>query len=247
MSKSQISPIPSPELKSAKRVGRTVGILLLLQFVAGLMVPFVLMLPLVPGSPSFLTAAAEHSFQIRAAVLLAFVGGALTVSIGITAFPVFRRYSNPTALFFLAVCVISCTLDYVHNATVMSMLSLSLQYVNEGAAANHDLYQVVGAAVASARRWAHYTQLFAIIAGWLFVFYSSLLRFALIPRALAAVGLIGIVLQLTGVTIRMFMGYSVIGEMAIPMGPIQLAIAVWLVVKGFSERLPEATDDSSFE
>jgi hypothetical protein len=143
--------------------------------------------------------------------------------------------------------MISCTLDFVHGGTVMSMLSLSLQYVNEGAAADHRLYQVVGAAVASARRWAHYTQLFAIIAGWLFVFYSSLFRFNLIPRALAVVGLIGIALQLTGVTIRMFMGYSVIGEMAIPMGPIQLAIALWLIVKGFNERLAEPTAEPIFE
>lgn len=234
-------------MKSAKSVGRNVGILLLLQFVAGLIVPFVLVLPLVPGSPGFLTAAAEHSFQIRAAVLIAFVGSALTVSIGITAFPVFRRYSNATALFFLAACVVSCTLDFVHGGTVMSMLSLSQQYVSEGAAADHRLYQVVGAAVASARRWAHYTQLFAIIAGWILVFYSSLLRFALIPRVLAVVGLIGIALQLTGVTLRVFMGYGVIGEMAIPMGPIQIAIALWLTVKGFNEQLPVTTYDSSFE
>ena len=247
MSKSGISPIPSPELKSAKSVGRTVGILLLLQLAAGLMVPFVLILPIVPGSPSFLTAAAEHSFQIRAAVLIAFVGGALTVSIGVTAYPIFRRYSHATALFFLVVCVISCTLDYVHNATVMSMLSLSQQYVNEGTAEDHRLYQVVGGAVASTRRWAHYTQLFAIIAGWIFIFYSSLFRFALIPRVLAAVGLIAIALQLAGVTLRMFMGYSVIGEMAIPMGPIQLAIALWLMVKGFNERLPETSAEPGFE
>ena len=233
-------------MRSAKSIGRTVGILLLLQLAAGLTVPFILLRPRIAGYPGFLTAAAEHSFQIRAAVLLAFVGGALTVSIGITALPVFRRYSSATALFFLAVCVISCTLDYVHNAAVMSMLSLSLQYVNEGAAADHRLYQVVGGAVASARRWAHYTQLFAI-GGWIFVFYSSLLRFALIPRALAAVGLVGIVLQLTGVTVRMFMGYSVIGEMAIPMGPIQLAIALWLIVKGFNERLEEPTAEPIFE
>ena len=84
-------------MKSAKSVGRTVGILLLLQFAAGLMVPFVLMLPIVPGSPSFLTAAAEHSFQIRAAVLIAFGGGALTVIIGITALPLRAAYINDVA------------------------------------------------------------------------------------------------------------------------------------------------------
>jgi hypothetical protein len=140
-------------MKSAKSTGRTVGILLLLQLAAGLMLPFILIRSLVAGSPGFLTTAAENSFQIRAAVLIAFAGGALTVSLGITALPVFRRYGKATALWFLAVCVVSWTLDAVHGATVMSMLSLSQQYVNAGAAET-GLYQVVGAVVASARRWA---------------------------------------------------------------------------------------------
>jgi len=128
---------------------------------------------------------------------------------------------------------------------VMSMLSLSQQYVN-GGAADPGLYQVVGAAVASARRSAHWIQLVAI-GGWIFVFYSSLLRFALIPRALAAIGLIGIVLQFIGVTLMMFLGYGTIGEMAMPLLPIQIAVAVWLMVKGFNERLPDATAEPSFE
>jgi uncharacterized protein DUF4386 len=221
-------------MKDAKTTGRSIGILLLLQLAAGLMVPFILLLPLVQGSPVFLTAAAENSFQIRLAVFIAFVGGALTVSLGITALPVFRRYSNATALWFLIICAISCTLDIVHNATVLSMLSLSQQYVN-GGAADPGLYQALGAAVASTRRWAHWTQLVAI-GGWIFVFYSSLWRFILIPRALAALGLIGIALQFTGVTLMMFLGYSVIGEMAMPMLPVQITVAVWLIVKGFKER-----------
>jgi hypothetical protein len=167
-------------------------------------------------------------------VFLAYVGGALTISLGITALPVFRRYSNAMALWFLAVCAISCTLDVVHNTTVLSMLSLSHEYVN-GSVANQDMYQALGAAVTSTRRWAHVTQLVAI-GGWLFVFYSSLMRFALIPRALAAIGLIGVALQFTGVTLMMFLGYRVVGEMAMPMLPIQITVAVWLMVKGFGEQ-----------
>ena len=244
----KLSEFHSKELimRSEKSIGQTVGILLLLQLAAGLTVPFILLRPLIAGFPGFLTAAAEHSFQIRAAVFISFVGAALTVSLGITALPVIRRYSNAMALWFLAVCVVSCTLDAVQNAAVMSMLSLSQQYVNGGAAAEPGLYQVVGAAVASARRWAHAAQLVAI-GGWIFIFYSSLLRFALIPRALAAIGLTGIVLQFIGVTLMMFMGYSAIGEMAMPLLPIQIAVAVWLMVKGFKERLPEATTEPIFE
>ncbi len=112
-------------MKSAQSTGRTLGVLLLLQLAAALMVPFILLRPLTAGPPGFLTAAAEHSFQIRAAVLLFFVGGALTVGLGVTAFPVLRRHSNAWALWFLVICAVSFTLDAVHNATEMSMLSLS--------------------------------------------------------------------------------------------------------------------------
>lgn len=232
-------------MRSAKSVGRSIGILLLLQLAAGLTVPFILMRPLIMGSPGFLTAAAENSFQIRTAVFISFIGAALTIGLGITAFQVFRRYSNATAIWFLAVCVISGTLDFVHNAAVLSMLSLSQQYVG-GGAAESAFYQALGAVVASARRSAHVVQLIGI-GGWIFVFYSSLLRFALIPRLLAAVGLIGIVLQFTGVTLMMFMGYSPVGAMAMPLLPIQIAVAGWLLVKGFNERLPEATAEPDFE
>lgn len=221
-------------MRTAKSTGRIIGILLLLQLAAGLMVPFILLGSLVAGSPGFLTAAAENSFQIRASVLIAFIGSALTLSLGIKALPVFRRHSNALALLFLAVCVVSCTLDVVHNATVLSMLSLSQEYVN-GGAANPELYQALGVAVASMRRWVHFAQLVAI-GGWIFVFYVSLLRFSLVPRLLAALGLVGIALQFTGVTLMMFLGSRVIGEMAMPMLPIQITVAVWLMVKGFKER-----------
>ena len=223
-------------MRSARSTGRTVGVLLLLQLALALMVPFILLRPLTVGSPGFLTTAAENSFQIRSAVLIFFAGGALTISLGVTMFPVLRRYSNAWALWFLVICAVSFTLDAVHNATVMSMLSLSQQYV-EGGAADLEPYKVVGAAVASARRWAHYSQLVAI-GGWIFVFYSSLFRFALIPRALAALGLVGILLQFIGVTLLMYLGYSTVGQMAMPLLPIQITTAVWLMVKGFKELTP---------
>lgn len=224
-------------MKSVKTSGQTVGILLLLQLAAGLTLPFILMRPLAAGSPGFLETAAENSFQIRSAVLLSFIGAALTVSLGITAFSVFRRYSNAAALWFLIVCAMSCLLDIIHGGTVMSMLSLSQQY-GSGGTANSELYQLVGAAVASARRSAHVAQLLAIGA-WIFVFYSSLFRFVLVPRVLAAVGILGIVLQFIGITLMMLLGNSVIGQMAMPMLPIQIAAGLWLIIKGFKEPLAE--------
>ena len=228
-----------PSSRSAFKTGRTIGILLLLQLAAALTLPFILSKPITTGSPAFLTAVAEHSFQIRSSVLLSFVGAGLSAFLGIAAFQLFQLYSKSAALLFLVVCAISCTLDLVQAGTIMSMLSISNNFVASGAA-DSELYKTVGAAVASARRSAHSTQLLAIGA-WMFVFYTSLFRFRLIPRVLAAVGLIGVLSQFTGVTLMMFLGYRSIGEMAMPLLPIQITVAIWLIIKGFNQQNSKLT------
>ena len=220
-------------MRSAKSTGRTIGVLLLLQMACGLVVPFVLWHPLIVGSPAFLTAAAASSFQIRAGAFLSFAGGALTVAIAITAWPIIRRYSETIALWFLVVCAISCTLDAMQNAAVMSMLSVSQEYAKAGTA-DAALITGVGTLVAMTRRWVHYTQLLGFGA-WIFLFYLSLLRFDLVPRALAILGLIGILLQFTGVTLLAFLGYSSVMQLAMPLAPIHIANGLWLIVKGFKE------------
>ena len=203
----------------------------MLQLAAALTLPFILSKAITVGTPAFLTAVAKDAFQVRAAVLLSFVGSALTVYLGITAFPVLRRYSKSAALLFLVVCAVSCTLDVVQAGTMLSMLAISNRFVESGASSS-ELYEVVGAAVASARRSAHATQLLGIGA-WMFVFYASLFRFRLVPRGLAAVGLLGVISQFIGVTLMMFIGYPAIGQMAMPLLPIQLAFIAWLIAKGF--------------
>ncbi|AMM50267.1 hypothetical protein TH61_02455 [Rufibacter sp. DG15C] len=214
------------------KIGRKVGILLLLQLITALTLPFILSKPITLGSPAFLSAVAEQALQIRVAVLLSFIGSGVTVCLGITAFQVFRRYSITGALVFLVVCVVSCILDLVHASSIMSMLAISDRFVSAGAP-DSELYQVIGATVASARRSAHITQLFAIGA-WMFIFYVSLFRFKLIPRALASIGLFGILLQFTGVTLMMFLGHRPIGEMAMPLLPIQILVSGWLIFKEFN-------------
>ena len=233
-------------MRSAKSRGRTVGVLLLLQLACGLMLPFILWNPLIRGAPAFLSDASAKAGQIRAGVFLSFVGAGLTLAIGINAFPIFRRYSYTLALWFLAACLISCTLDAVQNATVMSMLSLSVEYA-KASPVDVGLFQGLGKVTALTRRWVHYTQLLGFGA-WIFLFYLSLLRSALMPRLLAGLGVIGILLQFTGVTLFGFLGYGSVMQMAMPMFPIHVAAGLWLIVKGFKEgNPPPAVQANEFE
>ncbi len=221
-------------MRSAKSVGRIIGVLLLLQL-AGLTVPFILMLPLTRGTSEFLVNAAAISFQIKVAVFLLFANCALTIGISVAAFPIFRQYSNSMALLLVAVSVIMFSLQAVDNAHLLSMLSLSQQYAHAGG--QEELFRALAAAVGSTRRWGHYTELL-VIDGWIFVFYSLLYRFALVPRALAAFGLITVILHFTGIALPLLLGYGSVTLMGATMALSHIALALWLMARGFKERLP---------
>ena len=221
-------------MRSAKSTGRLIGILLLVQL-AGLIVPFVLLHPLTTGPRDFLANAAGASLQIRVAVFLLFANCALTIGISIAAWPIFRQYSERMALWLVAASVIMFAMQAVDNAHILSMLSLSQQYAEAGGP--DGLFQTLAAVVGSTRRWVHFTELL-VIDSWIFLLYSVLYRFALLPRALAAFGLLTVMLHFTGIPLPAFLGYSIVTLMGVPMGLSHLALALWLMAKGFAERVP---------
>jgi hypothetical protein len=209
-----------------------IGILLLVQL-AGLIVPFILLHPLI-RPPGFLANAAGSSFQIKVAVFLLFANGALTIGIAIAALPVFRQHRHGMALWLLALSVIWFSLQAVDNAHILSMVSLSQEYAKADAA-NAGLFQGLGTAVGSARKWAHYTELL-VIDGWMFAFYGLLWRSALVPRALAVFGLITATLHTTGITLPLFWGYRSVMLMGVSLAVSHVAVALWLIGRGFDER-----------
>jgi hypothetical protein len=222
-------------MKHAKSFSRTIGVLLFIHLVAGLTVPYIMLRPLAT-SADFYTSATGISFQVRLAVLLLFVGGAVTVGIAIAALPVFRQYSGALALWLVALAVVNLSLQAVENAAWLSMLSLSQEYAKAGAA-DVGLFQGLGAVVRSAWKWEHYTHLLFMVS-WIFMLYVMLYRSALVPRALAIVGLITAMLQITGITLPQFLGYPSVMPFAtgMPLGVSYLALILWLLVKGFEER-----------
>jgi hypothetical protein len=216
-------------MKSAKSTGRLIGVLLLVQL-AGLIVPFVLLHPLATGSRDYVANAASASFQIKVAVFLLFANCALTIGIAIAAWPVFRQYSERMALWIVAASVVMFVMQAVDNVHMLSMLSLSQQYAQAGGP--DELFQTLAAVVGSTRRWVHFTELL-VIDCWMFLLYSILYRFALVPRALAVFGLLTVLLHFTGIPLRGFLGYSLVTPMGMPMGLSEIALALSLMTRGF--------------
>jgi hypothetical protein len=219
-------------VRSSKGTRRTIGMMLLAQL-AGLIVPFVLLLPLTTVPVDYLANAARAAFQIKAGVFLLFANCALTIGISITALRIIRPHSEAAALWLVAVSVIMFLLQSVDNIHVLSMLSLSQQYNQAG---DHDeLFLKLAAVVGSTRRWAHLTELL-VIDGWILLFYSVLLRFALVPRAVAVFGLVTVLLHFIGIPLRGFAGYGGVAVMGMPMALSHITLATWLIAKGVDER-----------
>lgn len=213
----------------SKRVGRTIGAMLLLQLV-GFILPFALLHPLTGAD--YLTTAAGYSSQIRFAVLLFWANGALTIAIAIRAWPIFGRYSEPMAMWLIVLSVIMFVLQAVDNVQIMSMLSLSQQYVEAGAA--EEGFSALAAMTRITRRWSHYPELFAIDF-WIMMFQAVILRFALVPRPVAALGLLTMAVHFCAIPLPGFLGYGINTAFGVPMAVGLSAIAGWLMVKGFGE------------
>jgi hypothetical protein len=211
------------------RTGRVLGVLLLAHLAGALILPYVLLGTAMTSPGAVLENAAAHASNLRTAVVLFIFGAALVITIAIAAWPVFRRHDERLALAFLALAVANLPLQLVESGTVLTTLSLSNQLAAN--ADNAAMLQAAGAAVALARRWAHFTQL-ATVVSWLFILYVTLWRTALVPRVLAALGMVTTLLQIAGVPARAILGWGIITELAMPLAPVHIALALWLIVKG---------------
>jgi hypothetical protein len=235
----------SPALRSDRvtieRNGRLIGALMMVQLVAGALVNFVLLEPLF-AAPGFLVNAAAHASTMGATALLGIGAGLLPIGIAIAAFPVFRRFGEAWALWFITLAAVGLSITVAENISLMSLLSVSEAYARANAA-ERALFPAVRIVVASARNWTHYLGL--ILGGSnLLVFYGALYRFALIPRALAAFGLAAVSLQLASVALPLF-GHDVDLRMLAPLGLCQLLVALWLLVQGWRAASPGEAPQSS--
>lgn len=220
-------------MRSAERSGRLIGLLILVQVLSGPLVYFVLLRP-ITTPPGFLENAAVRPLQLGVGVVVSLLTGAVSVGLAVAAWPVLRPYGSRMALWLLSLGVVSLSLIAVEGVTVMSMVSLSQAYAAADAAQAGAL-EGVAVVVRAARRWAHVTNLL-VGGGMILVLYGALYRLALVPRPLAAVGLAAVTLHIAAVTAGFFGHWEL--ALMIPLALSYLALALWLMAKGFQGRGP---------
>lgn len=222
-------------MKQTGREGLIIGILIVLHMLGSGLVNFAMEASLFDG-PGFLINAAPNSQRIGLAVLMGIATDVLPLGIAITAFPVFYARSQRMAIWFVSLTAVALAIAVVENIGVMSMVSMSQAYLNASPLGREQL-ETSRVIVASARNWPHFISRILVGSG-LLNFFAVLYRFALVPRALAAFGVLAALLMITALSFALF-DRDVIFLMLAPMGLSQLILAIWLIVKGFRDQLDQ--------
>ena len=217
-------------MSHVNRAGRIIGCIVLVQLVGGILTNFFLTAPLF-GSPGFMVNAAIYSQQIGLAVLVGLAMGGLSIALATTLFPILREYNLALALWLVVLAGVGLAAATLESIGMMSMVSYSEAYAT-ASAADREFMEAGRIIVASTRNWAHYLNL--IFSGcFLLTLYSSLYLSNLVPRWLSGFGCVAVLLQLTSVSLPLF-GQDVIFPLLAPLALSQIALALWLIMKGLN-------------
>jgi Domain of unknown function (DUF4386) len=189
---------------------------------------------------NYLVSISANEGLVATGALLLFIGGAAAIGIAISLYPVLKKYDEGLSLGSVGFRTVEGVFYFIGVTCVLLLITLSQQFVNAGAP-DTSYFQTFGALLASGYRWAmNVVSLLAFSIGCL-LYYLVFYRTKLVPRWLSGWGIVAALLTMVSALLAML---GLIAPASVQQGilnfPIllqELALAVWLIFKGFS--MPE--------
>ena len=231
-------------MKSDRATARVVGVLFIVGTVAGGL-GLSLSQPLVDAS-DYLTKLSLHEDTVATGALVTLIMGVALVGVSIVIYPVLRRYSERLALGYVVARTVESVFYVIDAVLLLTLLTVSRGFVDAGAPdASH--FQALGDSVLGARDWAA-----AMLDLTAFGLSALILNYALygarlVPRWLSVWGLAGASLYMAAGAMVMY-GLEPLSTTQVlldaPLGLQEMALAIWLVVKGFNTPAAVAAPDA---
>ena len=187
-------------------------------------------------APDYLIKVSANENQVIIGALFKLIMAVACAGIAIWLYPILKKHNEALALGYVGARIIEGVLYIVAVIGLLSLLTLSQEFVKAGAPdASH--FQALGTLLLAASDWAFMLGITVFGLGALMLYYL-LYQSKLIPRWLSVWGLIGAPLMLAGGLLGMFGSLtetSVLGTFIfLPIAVNEMVLAVWLIVKGFN-------------
>ena len=219
---------------SDRKTAAMVGVLFIAATVASLMSSS-LTRPLVTA-PDSLKSLSASGQQVLVGALFALIAALASASIAIALYPVLRRYNEGLALGSVGFRLIEGVFYIVDITGLLSLLALSQAFVKAGAPSD-PYFQTISTLIQAGREWANYVLAVSAFSLGALMYYAIMYQSRLIPRWLAAWGVLGAVCSL-GAAIFILFGLVPYSPpmlvMILPIAVQEMVLATWLIVKGFT-------------
>ena len=220
-------------MNSNKLTAKITGVLFILGFAGILTAAFTRS---ILGDPDYLSKISANENPVIWAAFFQFIMGSACAGIGISLYPVLKKYNEGLALGSAGFRIIEGGIYIVGVIGLFLLLTLSREFTK----ADHpdpSYFQIAGTLLLSLRDWVLLTGTLAWCIGAA-IYYSVFYRTKLIPRWLSGWGLVGIALAWAAGMLVMFhldTSMSTIqGMLNLPIALQEMTLAIWLIVRGFN-------------
>ena len=181
------------------------------------------------GAPDFLSTISAHQGTLVLGAFLMLLVAPVDVGKAILFFPIVENHGKRTALAYLAAMIVEVVLMTIGALCLLMLVPLGQSAVGAGVA------QALGSLLTETNTMAYQISQLSLGIGAFFLCWL-LFRTRLLPRWLAGWGVIGYALHVAGAIAEIF-GIPISLILLIPGGIFEVAVAFWLLIKGFN---PEA-------
>lgn len=198
-------------------------------------------------APVDLAKLAASDTRVVLTALIEFVWALTGAGIAIGLYPVIKRFNPALALGSVAGRLVEAVFVAVGALGLLALLTVGQEAVVAGSAGVATV-AATSNLVLAAREWVHgFVALIPFGVG-AFMYYVVLYRSRLVPRWLSGWGLVAIALFMVSTVSAGFMqefGFTTMNTVLnIPIGLQEMALAIWLIAKGFDQRALATASES---
>jgi hypothetical protein len=205
-----------------------VGVLILLGYLA--YGPATAVIEAMLGAADSLSALAASPTQLGILAISMLVNSGAVVAIGVLMFRVAKPHGEGIALGYLGTRIFESIVMSVGIVFLLLQIPLAREAAEAGAAGVASL-QVLSALSSEANFYAYQIAMIGLGVGSV-PFWFLIYRSRLVPRPLAALGIIGYAVFAGGAVLEI-LGVEAGLILSIPGGLFEVAVAIWLIAKGF--------------